>query len=49
MLFDWDNFFASFLTCLEPRAKAICYSNLIQVGARARTPLRLHSLLIQLY
>jgi putative isomerase len=36
VIFDWDNFFASFMASLDPRAKRIAYSNLIQV-VRSRT------------
>ena len=38
VLFDWDNFFASYMMSLDPRpaAKSLSYSNLIQV-VRSRT------------
>jgi len=31
VIFDWDNIFASLMTSLDPRSKAIAYSNFIQV------------------
>ena len=31
VIFDWDNIFASFMSSLDPRSKAIAYSNFIQV------------------
>lgn len=31
VLFDWDNYFASYIAALDPRMKSICYSNIIQI------------------
>ena len=36
VIFDWDNIFASYMSSLDPRSKAIAYSNLIQV-VRSKT------------
>ena len=36
VIFDWDNFFASYMASLDPRSKNIAYSNFIQV-VRSRT------------